>query len=91
MIKSSIHILTTFLYSSFFSHQASSKRPARLGKHQSKTSFEKFCDRVAPYVLLFALVTLMILLLVILVKYGHSITGTEANNYEHLTQITTGR
>ena len=87
-----IHILTTFLYSSFFSHQASSKRPARLDKKETRISwFESFCERVAPYVLFIALVIIGILILVILVKYGHSITGTEANNYEHLTQITTGR
>lgn len=74
-----------FLISQFNANKSSN--PVRLDKHQSKTSFEKFCDRAVPYVLLFALVTLMILILVILVKYGHSITGTESNAYYYHNNI----
>ena len=45
------------------------------------TSFEKTCERIVPYVLVFALLIFGILLLVVLVKYGHSLTGTESNIY----------
>lgn len=54
--------------------------PKRLEK-ESKSTFELFCERIAPYVLFFALVLLGILLVVILVKYGANITGTEQNIY----------
>ena len=67
------------------SQSKTSKGPVRLEKVE-KSTFEQFCDKICPYVLLFALATMCILLLVILVKYGHSITGTEANGYYyHLT------
>lgn len=54
---------------------------ARLEKKEEKSNFTRFCDRIVPYVLFFALVLLGILIVVILVKYGASITGTEANHY----------
>ena len=72
------------LYFNIFSPQKSTKA-VRLEKVE-KSSFEIFCDRIVPYVLFIALVIIGILLLVILVKYGHSITGTESNGYYyHLT------
>jgi hypothetical protein len=73
MIKLFISILNFILFSP-------SPKAVRLEKVE-KSSFEKTCDRLVPYVLFIALVTLGILLLVILVKYGHSITGTESNAY----------
>ena len=76
-----IHILTTFLYSGFFSHQASSKRPARLDKkQQNKISFETLCRKACPYILFACGIILCVLLFIALVKYGHSFS-TEANNY----------
>ena len=55
--------------------------PIRLEKRNEKSKTELFCERIAPYVLFTALALLFILLLVILVKYGANITGTEANHY----------
>ena len=54
--------------------------PKRLEKKE-KTPFDMVCERIAPYVLFFALVSLAILIVVILVKYGASLTGTEQNAY----------
>jgi len=74
------------LLSNLSQFKTSKVEPARLSKKVEKSTFEQFCDKICPYVLLFALATICILLLVILVKYGHSITGTEANGYYyHLT------
>ena len=82
MFKTLFHVLLSNL-SQF---KTSKVEPARLSKRVEKSTFEQFCDKICPYVLLFALVIIGILLLVILVKYGHSITGTEANGYYyHLT------
>ena len=61
--------------------------PARLEKQQTKSKFESFCERIAPYVLLLALALLSILTLVVLVKYGASITGTEANIYYYHNNV----
>ena len=81
MFKTLFHVLLSNL-----SQFKTSKGPVRLSKKVEKSTFEQFCDKICPYVLLFALATICILLLVILVKYGHSITGTEANGYYyHLT------
>ena len=81
MFKTLFHVLLSNL-SQF---KTSKVEPARLQKME-KSTFEQFCDKICPYVLLFALATICILVLVILVKYGHSITGTEANGYYyHLT------
>lgn len=44
-----------------------------------KSSFEVFCDRIAPYVILAGILIIAILLFVALVKYGAKWTGTEAN------------
>ena len=80
MFKTLFHVLLSNL-----SQSTSKVEPARLRKME-KSTFEQFCDKICPYVLLFALATICILLLVILVKYGHSITGTESNGYYyHLT------
>ena len=82
MFKTLFHVLLSNL-SQF---KTSKVEPARLSKKVEKSTFEKTCERICPYVLLFALATICILLLVILVKYGHSITGSEANGYYyHLT------
>ena len=70
--------VTTFLFQIFFSQKSSN---VRLEKKGEKSHFEQFCDKIAPYVLFFALVLLGILILIILVKYGASITGTESNTY----------
>ena len=68
------------IISPILNNSSSKNGPVRLGKVE-KTSFEKTCERVVPYVLLFALLIFGILLLVVLVKYGHSLTGTESNIY----------
>ena len=74
-----LKFMFTLLLSENFSPKTSNQ--VRLEKRNEKTTFENFCDRIAPYVIFVALVLLLILFLVILVKYGQSITGTEANVY----------
>lgn len=54
--------------------------PIRLEKQNEKTTFENLCEKACPYVLLIALALFTILILIILVKYGHAFS-TEANNY----------
>ena len=76
-------MITSLYYlciSIFFPNLKQHSSKVRLEKVE-KSSFEKTCERIVPYVLFLALVIIGILLLVILVKYGHSITGTESNTY----------
>lgn len=82
MIKSLFFMFTNLLLSEtdIFSPRRQSSQ-VRLEKRNEKTTLEKFCDRIAPYVLFICIALLIILFLVILVKYGASITGTEANHY----------
>ena len=79
MIKSLIMFIILLLSGENISPKNSNC--VRLEKRNEKSTLEKFCDRIAPYVIFVALALLMILFLVILVKYGQSITGTEANVY----------
>ena len=81
MIKSLLFMFT-FLLSEIdiFSPKRHSE-PIRLEKPKEKNTFNQTCERIAPYVLLICIALLFILTLVILVKYGQSITGTEANVY----------
>ena len=66
--------------------QSSSNHPARLQKKEN-SSVESFCKKACPYILIISLFILGILLFVALVKYGHAITGTEANEfYYHLNE-----
>ena len=61
--------------------------PIQLEKVETKSSFEKTCEKVCPYILLVCMIILCVLLFIALVKYGHAITGTEANGYYyHLTE-----
>lgn len=73
-------IFNPFLFILFPNSKPSSK-VVRLDKQEDKTSIDNFCEKIAPYVLFFALVIFSILILVVLVKYGATITGTEANAY----------
>ena len=72
-----------FMFTLLLSENISPKNSnvVRLEKRNEKSKTENFCDRIAPYVLFTALALLFILLLVILVKYGANITGTEQNLY----------
>ena len=79
MIKSLITLTTYLLNSENISPRHSG--PVRLEKPKEKNTFNQTCERIAPYVLLICIALLFILTLVILVKYGQSITGTEANQY----------
>lgn len=79
MIKLFLNILSLFT-----GQNTSKSEPVRLEKKETNCSIQSvdsFCERIAPYVLFCALAIFAILLLVILVKYGASITGTEANQY----------
>lgn len=78
MIKSLITLTTYLLNSENISPRHSG--PVRLEKPKEKNTFEKYCEKACPYVLLIALALFTILILIILVKYGHAFS-TEANNY----------
>ena len=56
-------------------------QPVRLHKKEPKSTFEVYCDKIAPYVILACTIILVCLIFIALVKYGANITGTEANNY----------
>lgn len=58
-----------------------SKEPVRLEKKQSQSKFNEVCERIAPYVLVACIVIISVLLFIVLVKYGASLTGTEANHF----------
>ena len=71
-----IELFISFLNFVLFS--PSSK--VRLEKVERKSRFEQVCDRACPYIILACLIILGVLLFIVLVKYGHSLS-TEANNY----------
>ena len=52
-----------------------------LDKGVEMTRFEYYCQRIAPYVLLFCIGLLVLLIVFVLAKYGANWTGTEANQY----------
>ena len=59
---------------------SSGDAPARLDK-KTENKFQEFCRWICPYVIILCLIILSVLLFIALVKYGHAITGTEANQY----------
>ena len=82
MFKTLFHVLLSNL-SQF---KTSKVEPARLSKRVEKSTFEQFCERICPYVIIIGIIIICVLLFVALVKYGYSITGSEANGYYyHLT------
>ena len=87
MVNIFLFIVMTFL-SHFNFPPDPSNRPVRLEKKEVESSFEKNCRKACPYILLVCVIIFSVLLFCILVKYGHSFS-TEANQYEHLQQITT--
>ena len=70
-------ILRNFLI--LFGYEINS--PARLKKKNEKSQFDKFCNTIAPYILVLCIILLTILLFVVLIKYGGPAFGTEANHY----------
>lgn len=46
-----------------------------------KTTFEVYCEKIVPYVLIAFVLIFLVLLFVAFVKYGGNWTGTEANIY----------
>ena len=73
---------------SLINSQTTSNNPARLHKQEKGTSLNQFCRKICPYVIIACVIIICVLLFIALVKYGHTFS-TEANNYEHLQQITT--
>ncbi len=62
------------------------KRPLDRGVEMSR--FEFFCQKIVPYVVVIAVFVFIVLVLFAMVKYGHAITGTEANSfYYHLGEL----
>ena len=62
------------------------QRPLDKGVELSR--FEFFCQKLVPYVVAIAVFVLIVLVLVAMLKYGHNITGTEANSfYYHLGDL----
>ena len=57
-----------------------SKEPVRLEKKEL-TTWESFCQKACPYVIISCVIILSVLLFIALAKYGHAITGTEANQW----------
>lgn len=55
-------------------------KPKSLHK-DTRSRFEKWCNKIAPYIIFFGIIILMITLVLIFVKYGAGLTGTEANVY----------
>lgn len=77
-MKNIINILLIFF--SQFNTKPSNCNQVRLGKVETKSKFEVFCERICPYVLLFGCLVLAALIFIALVRYGHMFS-TEANNY----------
>ena len=62
-------------------------KKSRLDPVEPETRFQKWCNKIAPYIIFFGIIFLAATLIIILIKYGGGVTGSEANRYEHLTQI----
>lgn len=61
-------------------------RPLDRGVEISK--FEYICQKIVPYVVLFCIGLLCVLIFIALVKYGANWTGTEANGfYNHIGDL----
>ena len=74
MFKTLFHVLLSNL-SQF---KTSKVEPARLSKRVEKSTFEKTCERICPYVIIIGIIIISVLLFVALVKYGYMFS-TEAN------------
>lgn len=74
---------------SLFNLNTSKSEPVRLQKKEDSIQLDSICRKICPYVLIACVIIISVLLFVVLVRYGHAFS-TEANHYEHLTQITTG-
>ena len=80
MFKTLFHVLLSNL-SQF---KTSKVEPARLSKKVEKSTFEKTCERICPYVIIIGIIIISALLFVALVKYGHMFS-TESNAwYYHM-------
>lgn len=55
-------------------------KPKSLHK-DTRSRFEKWCNKIAPYIIFAAIIILMITLVIVFVKYGGGWFGTEANHY----------
>ena len=75
MFKTLFHVLLSNL-SQF---KTSKVEPARLSKRVEKSTFEQFCDKVCPYMVVVGLIIVLGLFFIILVKYGYALTGSESN------------
>ena len=72
------------LLSNLSQFKTSKVEPARLSKRVEKSTFEKTCERICPYVIIIGIIIICVLLFVALVKYGHMFS-TEANAwYYHM-------
>ena len=67
------------IFISIFSRKNNTSN-VRLEK-QTKSPIDEFCNRIAPYLILSFILIFFIFLFIALLRYGHSITGTEANGY----------
>lgn len=68
-----IHLLTIFGYNF--------NKAARLEPEEPKSKFQIWVDKICPYVIFFGIIILAVTLIIVLIKYGHTITGTESNAY----------
>ena len=57
-------------------------RPLDKGVEMSK--FEYYCQKIAPYIILFCIGLLCVLIFIALVRYGANLTGTEANTWQRM-------
>lgn len=61
-------------------------RPLNRSVEMSK--WEYFCQKIAPYIIVFCIGLLSVLIFIALVKYGANWTGTEANGfYNHIGDL----
>lgn len=69
-----------FLMTIFSQFNTSSRdTPARLNKKEN-TSFQEYCRKICPYVIITCVIILTVLLFIALLKYGHAFS-TEANQW----------
>jgi len=81
--------LFLILISLFNLNNPSKSEPVRLEKKENYSKFDEVCRKLCPYILVACIVIISVLLVFALAKYGYMLS-TEAHQYEHLTQITTG-
>lgn len=55
--------------------------PVRLGKQEPKSRIDEVMDTLVPYIILFGIILLLLLVFFMFLRFGGACFGTEANRF----------